>query len=111
MKLLVVKLNDRVGDNSDFVEIDINEVNYFDLWKKNSNSDKVLAFHTSEGSFLALSTLKEAHSVFGAYGFELYDRSTGVNTKRIKETFKHKNGSIVKFVDESTVIVRKKIYK
>ncbi|WP_340011752.1 LytTR family transcriptional regulator DNA-binding domain-containing protein [Paenibacillus sp. FSL H7-0690] len=110
MKLIVVKLNDRVGDNSDFVEIDINEVNYFDLWKKDSNSDKVLAFHTSEGSFLALSTLKEAHSAYCEYGFELYDRSTGVNTQRVKEAKQHKSGSIVEFHDGSTVIVRKKIY-
>lgn len=111
MKLIVVKLNDRVGDNSDFVEIDINDVNYFDLWEKNGNSDKVIAFHTSEGSFLSLSTLKEAQSAYCEYGFELYDRSTGVNTNRVKDTKEYKSGSIVKFNDGSTVIVRKKVYK
>jgi DNA-binding LytR/AlgR family response regulator len=108
MKLMVVKLHNRTGEDTDFVEIDINDVNYFDLWKKGSG--QILAYHTSEGSYLALSTLKEAHAVFKIYGFELFDSSTGVNKHKVRDTELTEDGSIVNFNDGSYVFVRKKIY-
>lgn len=111
MKILAIKMIGRVGDDSDFVTIDLKaEVNYVDLWQKTKNSAKVFAFHTSHGSYLALSTLSQLSIGYADYGFELYDRSTAINKSRVMEIEpSDKNGSTVIFIDGSRVDVRKQI--
>ncbi|MNN52267.1 LytTr DNA-binding domain protein [compost metagenome] len=110
MILLTVKMHDRVGDESDFVEIYLSEVNYIDLWDRTKNSTKVLAFHTSTGSYLAITTLSDIAAVWRKYGFDLVGKSTVVNSSRVEsiKTIDH-NGSIIKFVDGSHISVRKQI--
>lgn len=110
MKILAVKMLNRKGDESDFVEIDIKDVNYIDLWQRTKNSEKILSYHTTQGSYLRLSTLIDAYVVCKPYGFELIGRSALVNQSRIKsiEVVEH-NGSVVYFNDGSHVIVRKQM--
>ncbi|OKP81592.1 hypothetical protein A3842_10955 [Paenibacillus sp. P3E] len=110
MILLTVKMHGRVGDESDFVEIHLSDVNYIDLWDRTKNSTKVLAFHTSAGSYLAITTLHDIAEVWKKYGFDLIGNSTVVNNNRVAciKTLNH-NGSVIKFVDGSRVKVRKQI--
>jgi hypothetical protein len=111
MKLLTVKMHDRVGDDSDFVEIDlIEEVNYIDLWARTKNSNKVLAFHTAHGSYLAITTLADIGKVSDRYGFELIGQEAVINVKRV-ECIKSidNNGSIVWFIDGTHANLRKQI--
>lgn len=110
MKILAVKMLNRTGDDSDFVELDINEVNYIDLWQRTNKSEKILAYHTSHGSYLRLSTLVDAYVVCKPYGFELIGRSALVNMSRIKDIeVIEQNGSVIYFHDGSHVNVRKQI--
>ncbi|MNC59460.1 hypothetical protein D3C75_1092720 [compost metagenome] len=102
---------DTTGDkNRDFVEIDlVNDVNYVYKWQKTKNSAECLAFFTSEGVFLALTTLKEASISFSNYGFGFLDGSTLVNLSRILETEPAGNGSKIIFVDHTYTFVRRKL--
>lgn len=111
MILLTVKMHDRVGDESDFVEIDLLEdVNYIDLWDRTKHSTKVLAFHTSHGSYLAITTLSDIAKVCEKYGFELAGKSACININRVDSiNTKDHNGSTIKFVDGTHVDVSKQI--
>ncbi|MNW52749.1 LytTr DNA-binding domain protein [compost metagenome] len=108
MKILAVKMFDRVGDNTDFVEIRLSDVNFIDLWSPTEHSAKVPAYHTSFGSFLALSTIKDISDAYFKYGFELFDRSTIVNVNNIKSIVPDNNGSKVIFYNDTYVNVRRK---
>lgn len=110
MKLLTVKMHGRTGDDSDFVTIYLKDVNYIDLWQRTKHSERVLAFHTSNGSYLALTTLSEAHNAFKEHGFEMLGRTAIVNLKRIKNiTTIEQNGSIITFQDGTHINVRKQV--
>lgn len=110
MKLLTVKMHDRVGDDSDFVEIYLSEVNYIDLWDRTKNSTKVLAFHTSQGSYLAITMLSDIAIVTDKYGFDMVGKSTVVNRSRVDSIKSiNNNGSLIKFVDGSHINVSKQI--
>jgi hypothetical protein len=110
MKLLTIKMHGRVGDDSDFVEIFLSEVNYIDLWDRTKGSKKVLAFHTSTGSYLAITTLSDVAAVWRKYGFDLVGKSTVVNSSRVESINTiDRNGSIIKFVDGTHINVRKQI--
>lgn len=110
MKMIAVKMFDRTGDDSDFVELDLlNEINYIDLWDRTRNSAKVLAFHTAHGSYIALTTLADISKVCQNYGYEMMGNAV-VNSRRV-ESIKSidNNGSLVKFVDGTHVDVKKQV--
>ncbi|GKU76894.1 hypothetical protein L3i20_v212910 [Paenibacillus sp. L3-i20] len=107
MRILGVKMHNRTGDITDFVNYDLDEVNYIDLWEH--NSVEVPAYHTSYGSFIALSTLKDISSAYAKFGFESYGRSEVVNVSRIKDLKRAKGGTKVTFIDDTYVIVRKNV--
>ncbi|AKG36141.1 LytTR family transcriptional regulator DNA-binding domain-containing protein [Paenibacillus durus] len=111
MKILAVKMFGRTGDDSDFVMLDlVKDVNYIDLWQKTKNSGKVLAFYTSNGSYLALATLADVGKAFEKYGYENIGRSVVVNTTKIKEVKpSENNGSVITFIDGTHVDVRKQM--
>jgi DNA-binding LytR/AlgR family response regulator len=109
MKILAVKLLNRVGDNSDFVEIRLSDINYIELLKPTENSAKVPSYHTSYGSFLAIHTMNDISQAYSQYGFESFDRSTVINKKRIKKMVPIPKGTKIIFHDGSYVKVRKKI--
>lgn len=109
MKILAVKMLNRVGDNSDFVEIRLSDINYIELWSPTENSAKVPSYHTPYGSFLALHTIKDISQAYSKYGFESFDRSNVINKKKIKEMVPLPNGTKIIFKDGSYVKVRKKI--
>lgn len=104
VKILGVKMHNRTGDLSDFEYFYLKEVNYVDLWES-----EIPSYHTSHGSYLALSTVKDLTAAYAGYGFESYDRSNVVNVDRIKELQRVKRGTKVIFQDGSYVIVRKNI--
>lgn len=106
MKILGVKMHDRTGELSDFVEFNLASVNYIDMWSPTKNSASIPAFHTPKGSFLALSTLSDAAAAYNKFGFALYDRSTLVNPKNVAEFVPVNRGTKVVFKDKSYVIVR-----
>lgn len=109
MKILAVKMHGRNDTNDDFVLFDLKEVNYIDLWRLNGNSAKTLAFHTSQGSYIGISGIREAAEAYRIFGFEMYDASTLVNTARIKEINPYHTGSIIIFMDDSHTTVRKQV--
>lgn len=108
MKILGVKMHDRTGEPSDFVEFSLSSVNYIEMWKPTSHSASVPAYHTPNGSYLAISILIDAAAAYRKYGFALYDRSTLVNPKKISELVPVEIGTKVVFKDKSYVIVRNK---
>lgn len=110
MKIFAVKMIGRTGDASDFVQLDLErDVNYIELWRVNGNSGKVFAYYTGSDSYLAISTLRDAAHVYKSHGFVMYDKSTIVNTKKIKDVMEHGLGSIIIFFDGSHRSVRKKL--
>lgn len=105
-------MHGRQDDASDFVLFNLEEdVNFIFPWQVTDNSSKTIAFHTSSGSYIAIHLMRDADKAYKPYGFESYDRSTIVNTKKIKSTELTENGSWVHFKDGSRVHVRKKIKK
>lgn len=111
MKILAVKIFDRVGDNTDFMEINLSDINYIDLWRPTNHSAKVPSYHTSFGSFLALSTINDICQAYEKYGFESFDRSTVINMEKVKKYVPATNGTRIIFDDGSYVKVRKKLVK
>jgi hypothetical protein len=107
-KIIGIKLLDRVGDESDFVTFDISCVNYIDLYKPTENSGAVPAYHTSEGSYLALSTIRDLSRGYKRFGFKRHGGSTVINEKRVREKIVEENGTTVIFMCGSVVKVRKK---
>ncbi|WP_028590312.1 LytTR family transcriptional regulator DNA-binding domain-containing protein [Paenibacillus massiliensis] len=109
MKLICIKLHDRDGTDSDFVEISLDEVNYIDLWQPTKSKEYCPAYHTSTGSYMSLRTLKDISRAYGKYGFKSFDRSTVINKNRIAHTERIVDGSNVYFEDGSFVRVRAKL--
>ena len=110
MKIMTIKMFDRVGDESDFVEINMSDINFIDLWRPTEHSSKIPAYHTPFGSFLALSTLQDISIAYAKYNFKIIDRSTVINSSNIKEIVPEPGGSKVIFKDDSYVNVRAKLY-
>ena len=112
IKIIGVKAFDRTGGVDDFVEFDlIEDVNFIYMYNPTEHSSKVPAYHTSYGSLLALSTLRDAGMAYKQYGFEAYDKSNIVNVNKIKELKEDKDGTKVIFVDGTVTFVRKKLKK
>lgn len=110
MIIPTIKKDGRKGDDSDYQDISLEDVLYIDLWRRTRNSDRVLAFHTSTGVYLGLSTLADAYRSYRPYGFELVARSVLINRNKIEAVKVIENGgSIVTFKDGSIVQVRKQL--
>ncbi|QYK61795.1 LytTR family transcriptional regulator DNA-binding domain-containing protein [Paenibacillus sp. S25] len=107
--MIGVKLLDRAGDDSDFVEFGLDEVNYIDLWQPTKFSAKVPCHHTQHGSYLSLHTLKDISQAYYSFGFRSYDQSTVVNENKIEDVVPVKNGTRIIFTDGSYVVIRKNI--
>lgn len=110
MKMIAVKMYGRVGDESDFVELDLlNEINYIDLWQRTNNSARVLAFHTDTGSYVAVTALYDIAMICHLYGYEMMGHAV-VNLRRIKSVKAiDNNGSVVKFLGGTFITVKKQI--
>ncbi|MGO4953065.1 LytTR family transcriptional regulator DNA-binding domain-containing protein [Paenibacillus sp. DRB1-1] len=109
MIVTCVKIHDRDGTDSDFVEISLYDVNYIDLWRPTKSRESCPAYHTSMGSYIGLRTLKDISKAYAKYGFKSYDRSTVVNENMIKRTETDDRGSKVFFDDGSFVRIRTKL--
>ncbi|OMF48635.1 LytTR family transcriptional regulator DNA-binding domain-containing protein [Paenibacillus peoriae] len=107
--MIGVKLLNRAGDDTDFVEFELSEVNFIDLWSATNSSVKVPCHHTFHGSFLSLHTLKDISQAYYPFGFRCYDQSTVVNENKIEDVVPVKNGTKIIFTDGSYVVIRKKI--
>lgn len=107
-KLIGIKLLNRIGDESDFVIFDISCVNYVDLYKPTENSGAVPAYHTPNGSYLALSTIRDLAKGYERFGFKRYGGSTVINESRVSKKIVEENGTTVIFMCGSVVKVRKK---
>ncbi|WP_025683631.1 LytTR family transcriptional regulator DNA-binding domain-containing protein [Paenibacillus maysiensis] len=103
-----VKLLDRKGDATDFVEFDLSEVNFIDLWSATNSSAKVPCHHTTNGSYLSLQTLKDVSQAYKHYGFKAYDQSNVINENRISEIIPMGKGSKVIFKDGNHTLIRRK---
>lgn len=110
MKILAVKQEGRTGEDSDFRELDlIEEINCINLFQRTSNSAKVLAFHTSEGIFLPLTTIADIGKICGNYGFQVLGDAV-VNTRKVdKVKAIDNNGTIITFIDGKMIKVKKQI--
>src|SRR5687767_6233530 len=106
-KILGIKLLNRVGDESDFVTFDLCMVNYIDLYRPTDHSAKVPAYHTPDGSYLAISTIREISAGYKRFGFKRYGNSTVVNEQRVAEKIVGYSGTIIIFQCGSRVQVRK----
>lgn len=109
MKIIGVKMHNRTGELTDFVEFRLSEVNFIFLCQPTGSNADVPAYHTSSGTFIALSTIKDISAAYAEYGFEPYDRSYIVNISRIKDLKPLKRGTKVIFTDNSNLIVRKNV--
>ncbi|GIP58682.1 LytTR family transcriptional regulator DNA-binding domain-containing protein [Paenibacillus woosongensis] len=105
MRVLGVKITGRQGDDSDFVEFELSDVNYINLYKPSKSSESVPVYHTSDGSYAPLLKLKDISIALKNYGFVNFDQSTIVNRNRVKRTVKRKEGLNVTFVDFSVIVV------
>ncbi|MEI2284972.1 LytTR family transcriptional regulator DNA-binding domain-containing protein [Paenibacillus polysaccharolyticus] len=109
MDIIGIKMHGRQDDDSDFVLFSLEEdVNFIEPWQISGNAGRTLAFHTEKGSFIAIHLMKDADTAYRPYGFESMDRSTIVNTIKIKNKESTDKGTWIYFSDGSRVHVRKK---
>lgn len=108
MDILGIKLLNRVGDDTDFVTFDLCMVNYIDLYRPTDHSGKVPAYHTPNGSYLAIFSLYDISAGYKKFGFKRYGGSTVVNEHRIMDKEPNESGTTIIFRDGSRVHVRKK---
>ncbi|WP_339314695.1 hypothetical protein [Paenibacillus sp. FSL M7-0896] len=110
MKILAVKQEGRTGEDSDFRELDlIEEINAITLSQRSSNSAKILAFDTNDGTYLPLTTLADIAKICGHYGYEMMGDAV-VNTRKIAKTETvRNNGSIVTFIGGRRIKVKKQV--
>lgn len=108
MKVIGIKLLNRVGDDSDFVTFNIREVNYIDLYRPTDHSAKIPVYHTPHGSYMALSTIHDLAEGYKRFGFVRHGGSTIINERRIAEKIPVDRGTIVVFLCGNKVFVKKK---
>lgn len=112
MDIIGVKMHGRQDDDSDFVLFSLEQdVNCIEPWQISGNAGRTLAYHTEKGSFIAIHLMKDADLAYRQYGFESMDRSTIVNTSKIKRKEPSDKGTWIYFTDGSRVHVRKKFNK
>lgn len=108
LKIIGVKLHNRTGGPTDFVEFRLADVNYIDLWRPTNHSAKVPAYHTPDGSYLALSSIKDLAAGYNCLGFKRYGGSTVVNEKRVGDKIIENCGTTIIFLCGNRVQVQKK---
>ncbi|WP_185601641.1 LytTR family transcriptional regulator DNA-binding domain-containing protein [Paenibacillus sp. 598K] len=108
IKIIGVKADNRQGDDSDFSVFALESVNYINVRRPGKTSDLVPVYHTSDGSFMPLLTLRDISTALKAYGFSYYDRSTIINNARVTKVTPTEEGQMLKFVDDVEIIVAKK---
>lgn len=109
MKIVGVKMHDRTGGENDFVVFDLADVKSIDMWRPTAYSGQVPAYHTEDGSYLAINTLKDAKIAYRKFGFESFDNTVLINMNKVVEFLPIKTGTKVMFDDGTHAIVRKKI--
>lgn len=109
MDIIGIKMHGRQDDDSDFVLFSLEQdVNFIEPWQISGNAGRTLAFHTEKGSFIAIHLMKDVDMAYRPFGFESFDRSTIVNTSKIKSKEPSEKGTWIYFSDGSRVHVRKK---
>lgn len=103
MKIIGVKVEKRTGEESDFVIFSLDDVNYINVHRPRKSSDLIPVYHTSEGAYAPLLTLRDISFALKKYGFDYFDKSTIVNKKRVKHIKRSKGALIVEFVDNSEI--------
>ena len=109
MQILGIKLLHRIGDESDFVTFDLTMVNYIDLYRPTDHSAKVPAYHTPDGSYLAISSLRDISAGYKRFGFKRCGGSTVVNEHRVMDRLVGDTETTIVFLGGSRVQVRKKV--
>ncbi|MBB6690786.1 LytTR family transcriptional regulator DNA-binding domain-containing protein [Cohnella xylanilytica] len=104
-KLIGVRLDQRVGEASDFVEFRIGEVNYINVIRPKGKSHHIPIYHTSHGSYAPLLTLRDLSTALLPRGFEQMDGSILVNSARVKDKTMTDQGMIIIFDDDTTINV------
>lgn len=105
MRLLGVKTIDRQGDASDFVTFRLSEVNYISTAKLKKRSIPVPIYHTRDGSYAPLLTLKDLSMALSSRGFRYADRSTIINIKRVRRQTIDETDKIFTFIDGTRIKV------
>jgi hypothetical protein len=111
VKFIGVKL-ERAGDLSDFVEFGIDEVNYISVYRPQKKSYHIPIYHTSHGSYAPLMTLRDLSQALTPRGFKHIDKSTIINTSRVKHMIKGELGLKIIFKDMTqTEVASRRKYK
>lgn len=104
IKIIGVKIEDRTGDESDFVVFRLSDVNYISVYKPRKSADPLPVYHTIHGSYAPLLTLKDISVALEQHGFDYLDKSTIVNKNRIKHTERTSDGVfLVTFIDNTEI--------
>jgi hypothetical protein len=72
------------------------------LVPKNKSKD-VLVYITDYGTFTPINTLEDAEKAYRQFGFEFYDQSHVINSRKVKEVKTDKQGKWV-ILDDGTQI-------
>lgn len=106
--IMGIKLFNRAGDDTDFCEFSQDIVNYIDLYRPTDHSAKVPVYHTTNGSYMALTTINDIAKGFRRYGFVRHT-STVINESRIADKQPLDGGTLVVFVDGQKLFIKKNL--
>lgn len=102
--MIGVKWDGRRGSASDFVEFKIEDVNFISVQQPKSKY-QVPVYHTSQGSFVPLLTIRDLTAALAVKGFVRMDRSHLVNRSRIKRVIHFRGGRKIVFIDSLEVVI------
>lgn len=106
MQIIGIKIEDRTGTDSDFVIFDLSTVNYISTYRRTRNSPLLPVYHTTDGGYAPLLTLKDISKALKKHGFDYIDQSNLVNRSRIKRIRPTRDGQyIATFIDNTEIAV------
>ncbi|MBB6676461.1 LytTR family DNA-binding domain-containing protein [Cohnella lubricantis] len=108
LQILGLKVSGRTGDNSDFKWIDLDDVNYINLYRPSKSAEQIPVYHTSGGDFIPVLTLKDLSQALKPHGFIRMEKSTIVNRNRIKARKCSRTEIKIEFVDSCELSVSRR---
>lgn len=105
MGMPVVRVDGRNGDDSDFIMLNLAEVNYIKLYKPRNSKFRIPLYYTGNASYAPVLTLTDISSALHYRGFSLVDKSTIINNNRLTDKRQDRYGITLYFIDRTELNV------
>jgi hypothetical protein len=106
--MIGVKVDEQLGNCTCFSVFYLKDVNYVTVQQFKGIKSTIPLYHTSDGAFAPILTLKDLSKALFPHGFIRVDVSTLINDLRVEKVIQLDTGSVFLFVDGSSKEVSKR---